>query len=46
LEGRLETYDRTRDFRFAEERTEADANAWTDVVRSYVGDQFPAADDV
>jgi len=44
LEARLAAYDRTRDYRFAAERTEADANAWTDVVRSYVGDQFSVAD--
>jgi len=46
LQARLAAYDRTRDYRFAAERTEADANAWTDVVRSYVGDQFSAADDL
>ena len=45
LEERLVAYDRTRDYRFSAERTEADANAWTDVVRSYVGDQFSVADD-
>jgi hypothetical protein len=45
LEQRLVKYDRTRDYRFAAERTDADANAWTDVVRSYVGDQFALADD-
>jgi len=44
LEQRLARYDRTRDYRFAAERTEADADAWTDVVRSYVGDQFVLAD--
>ena len=44
LEQRLARYDRTRDYRFAHERTEADTNAWTDVVRSYVGDQFVLAD--
>ena len=45
LEQRLATYDRTRDYRFTSERTEADASAWTDVVRSYVGDQFALVDD-
>jgi len=45
LEQRLASYDRTRDYRFANERTEADANAWTDVVRSYVGEQFALTDD-
>jgi len=45
LELRLLAYERTRDYRFAAERTDADANAWTDVVRSYVGDQFSIADD-
>jgi hypothetical protein len=44
LERRLLSYDRTRDYRFSEERTEADASAWTDVVRSYVGDQYAVAD--
>jgi hypothetical protein len=37
--------ERTRDYRFAAERTEADASAWTDVVRSYVGDQYSLAGD-
>lgn len=45
LERRLVAYDRTRDYRFAGERTEVDANAWTDVVRSYVGEQFRGGDD-
>jgi hypothetical protein len=45
LEQRLARYDRTRDYRFAAERTEADADAWTDVVRSYVGDQFALTGD-
>jgi Family of unknown function (DUF6062) len=45
LEQRLANYDRTRDYRFANERTDADADAWTDVVRSYVGDQFALTDD-
>jgi hypothetical protein len=45
LEERLASYDRTRDYRLTHERTEADTNAWTDVVRSYVGDQFALTDD-
>lgn len=40
LESRLSDYERTRDYRYRAERTEADADAWTDVVRTYVGDQF------
>jgi len=45
LERRLLSYERTRDYRFAAERTESDASAWTDVVRSYVGDQYAIAGD-
>ena len=45
IDERLQSYDRTRDYRFATERTEADTNSWTDVVRAYVGDQYPTADD-
>ena len=45
IDKRLQSYDRTRDYRFAAQRTEADANSWTDVVRAYVGDQYPTADD-
>lgn len=41
LEKRLTEYDRTRDYRHSTERTDADA--WTDVVRSYVGDQYADA---
>jgi hypothetical protein len=44
LEQRLVSYEHTRDYRFSTERTEADVNAWTDVVRSYVGDQFALAE--
>jgi hypothetical protein len=44
LEGRLVRFERTRDYRFAAERTEADHDAWTDVVRSYVGDPHAVAD--
>jgi hypothetical protein len=40
FEWRLSEYDRKRDYRYAEERTAADGEAWTDVVRSYVGDQY------
>jgi hypothetical protein len=40
LNMRLAQYERTRDYRFAETRTEADSAAWTDVVRSYVGEQL------
>jgi hypothetical protein len=40
LEWRLAEYDRKRDYRYRAERTAADADAWTDVVRSYVGDQY------
>jgi hypothetical protein len=43
LERRLLSYERTRDYRFAAERTESDTSAWTDVVRSYVGDQYSIA---
>jgi hypothetical protein len=45
LERRLLSYERTRDYRFAAERTESDVSAWTDVVRSYVGDQYAIAGD-
>jgi hypothetical protein len=45
IEERLLEYDRTRDYRFAAERTDAAANSWTDVVRAYVGDQYSLADD-
>jgi hypothetical protein len=45
LEQRLARYERSRDYRFAGEHTEADSDAWTDVVRSYVGDQSVLADD-
>jgi hypothetical protein len=45
LEHRLLRYERTRDYRFAAERTDADASAWTDVVRSYVGDQYSLVGD-
>jgi hypothetical protein len=45
LERRLLSYERTRDYRFAAERTESDTSAWTDVVRSYVGDQYSITDD-
>lgn len=44
-ERRLLSYERTRDYRFAAERTESDVSAWTDVVRSYVGDQYSIASD-
>jgi len=40
LEERLAEYDRARDYRYLGERTGAEADAWTDVVRSYVGDQY------
>ena len=40
LKTRLDEYERKRDYRFAAARTDADSAAWTDVVRSYVGDQF------
>lgn len=38
LERRLADYERSRDYRFADDPVDADA--WTDVVRSYVGDQY------
>jgi hypothetical protein len=38
LEQRLAEYDRTCDYRYAAERIDPDA--WTDVVRSYVGEQY------
>jgi hypothetical protein len=37
LRARLAAYDRTRDYRFAAQRTEADERSWTDVIRCYVG---------
>jgi len=40
LKTRLDEYERKRDHRLADTRTEADSAAWTDVVRSYVGDEF------
>jgi hypothetical protein len=41
LEHRLSEYERTRDYRHQSDRTDVDA--WTDVVRSYVGDQYDLA---
>ena len=38
LARRLSEYERTRDYRYSGERTDFDA--WTDVVRSYVGEQY------
>jgi hypothetical protein len=38
LEKRLADYERSRDQRFTDERVETDA--WTDVVRSCVGDPY------
>jgi hypothetical protein len=38
LEQRLAEYDRTRDYRYTRERIDPDA--WTDAVRSYVGDRY------
>jgi hypothetical protein len=38
LEQRLARYDRSRDYRYGDQRVDADA--WTDVVRSYVGEQY------
>lgn len=40
LKARLDEYERKRDSRFAATRTAADSAAWTDVVRSYVGEQY------
>ena len=34
LERRLLSYERTRDYQFAAERTEADTSAWTDAAHS------------
>ena len=44
LKTRLDEYERKRDYRFAATRTAADSAAWTDVVRSYVGEQYMDAD--
>jgi hypothetical protein len=40
LEERLAAYERARDYRYLGESTDAGTDAWTDVVRSYVGDQY------
>lgn len=37
LRRRLADYDRTRDYRFAAERTAEDERSWTDVIGVYVG---------
>jgi len=44
LEERLVAYERSLDYRSAKDRTARDADAWTDVVRSYVGDPFAIVD--
>ncbi len=44
LKGRLTHYARTRDYRYAAERSPQTESVWTDVVRSYVGEPYPAAD--
>jgi hypothetical protein len=44
LEERLVAYERSLDYRSAKDRTGGVADAWTDVVCSYVGDPFAIVD--
>jgi hypothetical protein len=37
LRDRLAVFDRTRDYRYAAERTASDERSWTDVIHHYVG---------